>query len=357
MAIAPQWEADETSEADIPTNYSRLMARELGLTARQLPRLLHGTGIGTQQFLNDDSLLTPAQQIRILRNALALSGQPEFGLRLGERLTPATHGAMGFAVCSSPDLLTALQAFHKFLPTRASFIQLHLQQAEDRMECRVNFQMPLDEDIARCLADTVAKAFFEMGEFIIGRPLYEAEICFAHPGPTYEALYPDYLPGKFRFGCDQFTLKLPLTLCQMLNVSANSENYSLALQQCESMLARLRTREQDYRTRLKKMMLSHPPGTLCEEEAAAALFMSKRTLARKLKQENSSFRQIRDDILSGQAAHYLCDNQLSVEAIALLLNYHDSASFRRAFKRWFGCTPEQYRQRDDLLTMERPSAN
>ena len=345
MATTPQWEAGETSEADIPTNYSRLIARELGLSVRQLPRLLRGTGLGAQQFLNDDSLLTPAQQIRILRNALALSGQPEFGLRLGERLTPATHGAMGFAVCSSPDLFTALQTFHKFLPTRASFIHLHLQQAEDRMECQVNFLVPLDEDIARGLADTVAKAFFAMGEFIVGRPLFEAEICFAHPAPIYQAVYPDYLPGELHFGCDQFKLKLPMPLCRMPNISANSENYRLALQQCESMLARLQTSASDYRTRLKKMMLSHPPGTLCEEEAAAALFMSKRTLARKLKQEQSSFGQIRDEILSRQAAHYLCDRQLSVEAIASLLNYHDSASFRRAFKRWFGQPPDDYRHR------------
>lgn len=347
MTTTAQSEPNETSEADIPTNYSRLMARELGLTARQLPSLLRGTGIEIQQFLDDDNLLTPTQQIRILRNALALSGQPEFGLRLGNRLTPATHGAMGFAVCSSPDLLTALETFHKFVPTRASFIQLHLQQVEENMECRMNFQASLDMNIMRCLSDTVAKAFFEIGEFIVGRPLYEAEICFTHPAPSYQAIYSDYLPGVIRFDCDELKLKIPKTLCQMPNVSANSENYRLALQQCESMLARLQTRELNYQTRLKRMMLSHPPGTLCEEEAAAALFMSKRTLARKLKQENSSFRDIRDNILSRQAAHYVCDNQLSVEAIASLLNYHDSASFRRAFKRWFGSTPEQYRQHAD----------
>jgi AraC-like DNA-binding protein len=110
------------------------------------------------------------------------------------------------------------------------------------------------------------------------------------------------------------------------------------------MLARLQTREQDYRTQVEKMMLSRPPGTLSEEEAAATLFISKRTLARKLRSENSSFRKIRDEVLSRQAASYLRDSNLSVEAIASLLNYHDSASFRRAFKRWFGRTPDQYRQ-------------
>jgi AraC-like DNA-binding protein len=348
-------EGSQTSAADVPSNYSRLIARELGLSARQLPRLLRGTGLDVAQFLSEESLLTVAQQIRILRNALELSGKPEFGLRLGARLTPATHGAVGFMAYSSPDLLTALQAFRKFLPTRASFIQLHLQQVEERLECLADFQVPLDDVLARCLADTVVKAVLEIGEFIVGRPIYEAEVCFAHPAPAYEAVYPEYLPGPVHFGCEQLKITFPAALCQQPNASANHENHRLALQQCENMLARLQTRDPDCRTRLKQMMLSHPPGTLSEDEAAAALFMSKRTLARKLKQERSSFRQIRDEILSQQANHYLIDSQLSVEATASVLNYHDSASFRRAFKRWFGQTPEQYRRRVGLRAT-RPAA-
>lgn len=332
-------------EGDIPSNYSRLIARELDLTARQLPLLLHGTSLDVQQFLSEHSLLTPTQQIRILRNALALSGQPEFGLRLGKRLTPATHGAMGFAASSSPDLLSALRAIHTFLPTRASVIQLHLQQVEDHLECRLAFQVPLDADLERCLADTMIMTLLEFGEFIVGRPLHEAEIGFTHPAPEYQAIYSEYLSGQIHFGCDQLTLRLPMTLCREPNASANHENYRLALEQCESMLAQLQTHKSSYQTRLKKMMLSQPPGTLSEAEAAATLFMSKRTLARKLKQEHSSFRQIRDEILSQQAASYLCDSKLPIEAIAALMNYHDSANFRRAFKRWFGQSPEQYRQR------------
>ena len=92
------------------------------------------------------------------------------------------------------------------------------------------------------------------------------------------------------------------------------------------------------------MMLSRPPGTLSEEEAAASLFISKRTLARKLKNENSSFRKIRVEVRSKLAVSSVCNSQLSVEATATLLNYHDTASFIRAFKRWFGQTPDQYRQ-------------
>ena len=337
-------DARDNPGADIPSNYSRLIARELGLTSRQLPKLLQGTSLSAPQLLSEDGLITPVQQIQILRNALELSGQPGFGLRLGKRLTPATHGAMGFAASSSPNLLSALQAIHTFLPTRASVIELNLQEVEDDLECRPTFQMPLDDELLRCMAELIISVLLEFGEFIVGRPLDEAEIGFTHPAPEYLAIYSEYLSGQIDFGCDQLTLRLPLALCHEPNASANHESYRLALQTCETMLAQLQTQTSSYQNRLKKMMLSRPPGTLSEEEAAATLFMSKRTLARKLKQENSNFRQIRDDILSSQAASYLRESSLSIENIAALLNYHDSANFRRAFKRWFGQSPEQYRR-------------
>jgi len=68
-------------------------------------------------------------------------------------------------------------------------------------------------------------------------------------------------------------------------------------------------------------------------------------LARKLTSEGTGFRQIREEILSQQAAGYLRESNMSVDAIAALLNYHDSSNFRRAFKRWFKLSPDQYRQK------------
>lgn len=74
------------------------------------------------------------------------------------------------------------------------------------------------------------------------------------------------------------------------------------------------------------------------------LFISKRTLARRLGLEGRNFRSIRDEILSQQASSYLHTSNMSVDAIAAVLSYHDSSNFRRAFKRWFQLTPDQYRK-------------
>lgn len=140
------------------------------------------------------------------------------------------------------------------------------------------------------------------------------------------------------------SIKIPLETCHIPNASATHENYVLAMRQCEVMLSQLKSHKCSTTYQLQKMMLSQPLGTLSEEDAAAALCISKRTLARHLAKEGSSYMQIRDKLLAEQARHYLLNSKLSVEAIASLLNYHNSANFRRAFKRWFELSPKEYRQ-------------
>ncbi len=331
--------------ANIPSNYSRLIARVLELQVRDLPVLLALTQLTIDQFMKEDTLLTTQQQIQILHNALRLSNDEVFGLRLGSRLTPPTHGAMGFLANSSPNLLMALKAIQTYSPTRMSFTRLELVSSEEWLECYFYIDLDVSEDIRRCVSEASAMTFFECAEFIVGRPLDEAKSSFSHAEPSYSERYPDYLPGQFEFSTPHIMVKIPMELCLVPNASANHENYLLALKQCEMMLTQLHSNKDTCKYQIQKMMLSHPPGFLNEDEAAAALFISKRTLARRLQKEDTAFRQIRDEILSQQASGYLRDSQMSVEAIAALLNYHDSANFRRAFKRWFQLSPDQYRQR------------
>ncbi|EMP56268.1 AraC family transcriptional regulator [Marinobacter santoriniensis NKSG1] len=336
--------AIDLNQACIPSNYSRLIARELGLQERDVADLLKLTQLSVDQFLQDDSLLTPRQQLQILQNSIQLAKDETLGLRLGQRMTSPTHGAMGFLVNSSPDLLTALKAFQAFLPTRMNLARLSLDTRQDWLEVTCTFGMELQEELLRVLSEIFTIILFDCAEFIVGRPLKEAVICFAHQEPHYSDLYSSHIPGAMEFGHRTISLRIPLEVCKVPNASANHENYMMALQQCETMLAQLQSSKSTCKYQIQRMMLSHPPGVLSEEEAAAALFISKRTLARRLKQEGTGFRQIRDDILSQQALGYLRDSQLSIEAMAELLNYHDSANFRRAFKRWFKVTPEDYRR-------------
>lgn len=336
---------DDADMANIPSNYARLIGRELGLSIRELPQLLQFSQLNVEQLMQDETLLTARQLVQILQNSVSLSKHDDFGLRLGKRLTPTTHGAMGFLVNSSPNLLIALQAFKVFIPTRISFARLNLEYTEDCINLSLHFDIQLSAQVDRLLSETCAVILFECAEFIVGRAIHEAKISFKHPEPDYSANYADYLSGGYSFSAPDIQADFPLSLCDISNASANQDSYMLAMRQCETMLQQLQPTKQSYVYRIQKMMLSSSLNELSEEQIAASLFMSKRTLARKLAFDGTSFRQIKDAILSEQASRYLTESDLSVDAIATLLNYHDSANFRRAFKRWFGMAPNEYRKK------------
>lgn len=93
--------------ANIPSNYARMIGRELELNIRELPQLLQFTQLSPEQLMHDETLFTARQFVQVLQNSAVLTIHSDFGLRLGKRLTPTTHGAMGFLVNNSPNLLYA----------------------------------------------------------------------------------------------------------------------------------------------------------------------------------------------------------------------------------------------------------
>jgi AraC-like DNA-binding protein len=80
------------------------------------------------------------------------------------------------------------------------------------------------------------------------------------------------------------------------------------------------------------------------ERIARALHMSRRTLARKLDQEGTSFKDLLEGTRRHLALRYVGGHDLGMTEIAFLLGFSQAAPFHRAFKRWTGQTPLEYRR-------------
>jgi AraC-like DNA-binding protein len=80
------------------------------------------------------------------------------------------------------------------------------------------------------------------------------------------------------------------------------------------------------------------------ESVGRALAVSARTLQRRLAAEGISYQRLLDDARKEAAGRYLLESTLAIGEIAYLLAYSEPAPFHRAFKRWYGCTPEAYRR-------------
>jgi len=81
------------------------------------------------------------------------------------------------------------------------------------------------------------------------------------------------------------------------------------------------------------------------DKVAAQLAMTPRTLRRRLDERNTNFRQITDDVRYQLARQYLQTTTLSIQEIAYLLGYADPSNFGRAFRKWAGTGPSDFRQK------------
>ncbi|MEM8496580.1 MAG: AraC family transcriptional regulator ligand-binding domain-containing protein [Pseudomonadota bacterium] len=79
------------------------------------------------------------------------------------------------------------------------------------------------------------------------------------------------------------------------------------------------------------------------DSAAAALFLAPDTLRRKLKREGYTFKEIKESVRRDIAIYHLQGNKLQIAEIAYLLGFSEPSTFNRAFKRWTGKTPGEFR--------------
>ena len=87
-----------------------------------------------------------------------------------------------------------------------------------------------------------------------------------------------------------------------------------------------------------------PGGASGIEDVAEKLGLSKRTLQRKLSEENTNFKKQLNSAREALAVHYIRNTEMSIADIAYLLGYAEQNSFLRAFTIWTGKSVTEYKQ-------------
>lgn len=104
-----------------------------------------------------------------------------------------------------------------------------------------------------------------------------------------------------------------------------------------------------YSARIRKLlgqeMQDNLPGF---EWVAEQLTVSPQTLRRRLKQENTSYQELKDHMRRDIAIYYLARPELSINEIAFKVGFTEPSTFHRAFKKWTGQTPGEYRQSSEI---------
>jgi AraC-like DNA-binding protein len=339
----------------IPLEVSTAYAR-LTLQSKLLPvdGLLEGTGV-TAEFLMSADYIDGSKLAAIFHNIDKQQGvSPAWAARLGGQFSASAHGPLGFAALSAPTLGAAVEALAEFYPARVNAIATELELVAGRYVWHV-LDVTGDADFARSLAEIVLKVVESLLAAILGHPVGDnVVVSLTRPEPAAADEFIEVYDAHVVFGATSNSISIPAIWWRLPSPLYDESMYWANIAKCRELIT---SREQlssaavIVRTHLRihfdRQIAGDsdpvPPPTL--EAVAAAMHLTTRTLIRRLKKEDTAYKEILEELRRDYAQTLLGNARLTVADISELLGYKEPANFGRAFRRWFGRSPAHWRRR------------
>jgi len=161
--------------------------------------------------------------------------------------------------------------------------------------------------------------------------------------PTGNALtYPEVFGCPVYFGQVENKFIFDATWLDGASQLGNEISYSLVLDLCDQLMEEFQLRV-GLVGKVREILLVNIARPTSFNFVARHLKMTSRTLRRKLREKNTSYRELVDELRMQMAIKYLRNTDLTVEDIAFSLGFSDAANFRHAFRSWTRCTPNEFR--------------
>lgn len=326
---------------DVHTEYATALLHLLEQQGISREQALQGTGIQPAQF-EDQSRLTTHQDAMLLTNAVRLTRDAGIGYQIGLHSTLTWHGMLGYGLMSCGTLREALELWVGFLDLRTTTFTLQLVERHGVAELQIHDLAPR-APTRICAVDRLMIMTTRLCEQLTGQLLPKMEIWQRGSEPLHYARYRTRLVAT-RFGTGLCQIRLPAADLDIPLANANASTYRHIRTQCERERARLR-RADDLVIRILDLLQRHENGYPSIEEAAGILCMSSRTLKRKLQRLGLNFRSLVDDARKDAVIRDVLNPVWRFDEIAERMGYSDPANLTRAFRRWTGESPSQYRSR------------
>ncbi|MEP3562577.1 MAG: AraC family transcriptional regulator [Marinobacter sp.] len=316
---------------------------------------LHGTAITPDTLFDGEALIAREQEMRLIENLIqALPDTPALGFKLGLQYNVATFGVWGFALRTSRSLRDAANTALRYLPLSTAYCRMYTFEENG---C---FGIGLDpEPIPPHLRQFLLERDLATGVNLLKElSLSGLSICaaeFQGPAPDYAKLIADTMGVTPRFNSDRNAILVSADAADQPLPTFSSRLVRMLDDQCRFQLEQRQT--SGLAGQVRQQVLGSLGLVATLDEVASHLALSPRTLRRKLEQEGTSFRAIVEEERRQAATQILSGSDMKLDELAIHLGYTDTASFTRAFRRWMGQSPGEYRrQNPQVRSSSRPQA-
>lgn len=313
-----------------------------GMRAGLDPRdLLKRVDLKVDEVEDGDTLIAYDKHVELTRLIFTHRPQANISLMIGSHFTPNTFGLLGHVMEHAATFEQALGDFNRFQALTTNIVVREVTPVPEG--CRVTVITHPSFAGIPALHEAPLAVPLAFGRKLTGQRITPLRVSFRHKPIGDAGEHQEFfgLPIQFGASADEIvfsreTLDLPL-------IQANSSLHQRAL---EHILARvdplidLRPVGAALRQRLLRTLHERIPR---KPDIARSMGMSTRTLQRRLEGEGTTFEVVLDRTRRDLALEFLVDPSRASFEIAGLLGYGEPSTFFRAFRRWFGCTPKEWR--------------
>ena len=319
------------------------------LTRRGVDRakLLERVRLSPSLLAQRDQRIAASTYLELLGHGVRLTGDEQLGLHLGEAVRPGYYGVLGYLIMSCATLADALHRQARYAALVGNLGQVGLDDEPPRagLEPQVAHSwQPLLPQQQRQLSEETLAGWVTFGHWISGLDIPPTEVRFQHAAPADTAEYHrifrcpvlfDQADNALVFAKRLLATPLGQADAQVrLMLDAYADRLLGEIQQGHSVLDRARL----------ELSRQLPEVGADLQQIAARLALSPRTLQRRLREAGLSFNQLVDETRQQLVLHYLRDPALELAEIAFLVGFSEPGSLARAFRRWTGQSPGEYRR-------------
>ncbi len=291
----------------------------------------------------------PAEKLpELLAASVALTGVPDLGLRLASVADPRRFGVVTYAGSTSPTLLAAYERVARYFG---------LWNEGARFEIEGNPALGLTSIVLRPRGKTAVSApeglrqlvelgtatMLMLGRAFSGAPITPVRVELPSSAPADAQPHERLFAAPIVWGAPVSRLIFEDAVLARPLPQHDAVLQEVVSRSADALLAALTTRETwSARTREAAARLLRDSSADIAR-VARALGASPRTLQRRLAGEGQTFASVLDQVRYEMAAGFLADRERSIADVAWLVGFHELSAFYRAFRRWSGRTPAEYR--------------
>ena len=331
--------------SSVPTVVARSVAKiaRFAAPSGNSDRLLRTVGLD-RDAVGDSGLRIPYADLMLLsEHAARMTRDTAFGLHVGERVNHREYGIVGRTLLTSSTLGEALRSLEHYLPIWTDVGAFKLVADGSTVQFQWHYS---SGSLPECRDDCEMSMATVMGLHRVSAESWRPrEVWFQHARPSDTTPYASIFRAPVRFRMPVNALLLGAQVLDLPLKTGRPDLHRLMAQTAESLLPKAPAEVPISQSALTFIRQNLQSGEVGLETAARHLSLSRRSLQRKLREESCSYRELVQQARQDLSQYLLLESRTTATAAAYALGYSEPSVFQRAFHRWYGKPPGEYRKR------------